>query len=267
MAASPGRGSISSISSSAPSPDAAPQRKRGGPPDDPQSRWLYGRRLGRRLRPAKRAALERGLAELALPLPPEGALLDLREVFGVRPVWLEIGFGAGEHLLAQARANPEVAIIGCEPFLNGLASMLEAVEREGLGAIRVFADDARQLLRALPPASLARVFLLFPDPWPKARHAKRRFVQTAILDRLASLMCDGAELRIASDDPGYQLWALRHLLAHPDFAWTAARAADWLERPADWPATRYEAKALAAGRQPIFLRFRRRARVAGRLSA
>jgi tRNA (guanine-N7-)-methyltransferase len=178
----------------------------------------------------------------------------------VRDVWLEIGFGAGEHLAEQAEHHPEIGIIGCEVFEDGIVRLLGEVVRRRLGNIRLFADDARLLLAALPSNSIGRVFILFPDPWPKRRHHKRRLIAPATLDLLAEAMSDGAELRLATDDRDYLAWMLEHTIAHPDFAWLARRPTDWRERPEDWPATRYEAKARAAGRMPAFLRFRRRPR-------
>jgi tRNA (guanine-N7-)-methyltransferase len=145
-------------------------------------------------------------------------------------------------------------------FENGVARLLGEIERRGLANIRVFADDARVLLRALPERSVGRVFVLFPDPWPKVRHHKRRLIAPAALDRLAAVMADGAELRLATDDPGYLAWMLEHAAGHPQFRWLARVPADWRERPPDWPATRYEEKARTAGRRPAFLRFERRPR-------
>ena len=186
--------------------------------------------------------------------------LDLAAAFGQPPreLWLEIGFGGGEHLAAQAAAHPDVAFIGAEVFVNGIASLVAHLHRASLSNVRIFPDDARLLLPALPAASLGRVFLLFPDPWPKARHAQRRFVCRANLDRLALLMRAGAELRIASDDPTYVEWTLRQTLGHPAFAWLARRPDDWRMPPAGWVPTRYETKAIAAGRRPAYLRFVRR---------
>jgi tRNA (guanine-N7-)-methyltransferase len=178
----------------------------------------------------------------------------------VDEVWLEIGFGGGEHLAAQAAAHPHHGLIGCEVFENGVVKMLAEAERLRLANLRLFVDDARLLVRALPEASLGRVFILFPDPWPKQRHHKRRMVATETLDALARAMRDGAELRLATDDRDYLRWMLEHVTAHPDFVWLARRPADWRERPADWPATRYEQKALAAGRAPAFLRLLRKPR-------
>ena len=180
-------------------------------------------------------------------------------------MWLEIGFGAGEHLAAQAEAHPGIGFIGVEVFENGVARLVAEIDRRGLANIRIFPDDARMLLDALAPASLGRVFILFPDPWPKTRHHKRRLVSTATLDRLAVLMRPGAELRLATDDRDYLAWMLEHATAHPEFAWLARGPADWRERPADWPPTRYEEKARAAGRTPAFLRFARRDRSDSRL--
>ncbi|MFO1060166.1 MAG: tRNA (guanine(46)-N(7))-methyltransferase TrmB [Dongiaceae bacterium] len=222
---------------------------------------FYGRRQGRRLRPGRRGLLAQRLPELTLTLPDGGAPLDPKACFAAAPaaVWLEIGFGGGEHLAAQAAAHPGIGLIGAEVFVNGIASLLDHLERGAIGNVRIFPDDARLLLPALPAASLDRVFLLFPDPWPKARHAARRFVGRPTLDELARTMRPGAELRIASDEPGYVAWTLQQVLPHPAFAWTARRPGDWRVRPAGWPPTRYEQKALAAGRRPAYLTFERRA--------
>jgi len=176
---------------------------------------------------------------------------------GISDVWLEIGFGAGEHLAWQAEAHPDVGLIGAEPFVAGMAKLLSKIEQAKLSNIRLYTEDARDILAALPPASLGRVFILFPDPWPKTRHHKRRLIQTETLDALARVMKPGAELRLATDDRGYLVWALERLMAHPRFQWIARSAADWRARPADWPETRYEAKAVKAGRVCTYLRFLR----------
>jgi tRNA (guanine-N7-)-methyltransferase len=222
---------------------------------------FYGRRRGRPLRVGQRERQANLLPRVSFVLPERGAL-DPRSLFEPAPraIWLEIGFGGGEHLAAQAEHQPDIGFIGCEVFENGVAKLLGDIERRGLGNIRIFAADARPLLEALTPCSIDRVFILFPDPWPKARHQKRRLVATPALDRLAEIMIDGAELRLATDDPGYLSWMLERATNHPGFVWTARRPTDWRERPADWPATRYEAKACKAGRRPAFLRFERRAR-------
>lgn len=223
-------------------------------------RRLYGRRRGRLLRHGQERTQAALLPQLAIALPEQGQL-DPRTLFPAAPasVWLEIGFGGGEHLAAQAEMHPEIGFIGCEVFENGIARLVGAVARHGLGNVRIFADDARLLLEALMPASLGRVFILFPDPWPKRRHHKRRLVAPPTLDRLAALMQPGAELRLATDDHDYLAWMLEYATAHPQFRWLARRPADWRQRPADWPPTRYEEKARAAGRTPAFLRFVRRA--------
>jgi tRNA (guanine-N7-)-methyltransferase len=201
------------------------------------------------------------LPRLAINLPASDHL-DIAALFGnARPsIWLEIGFGGGEHLAQLAEQHPQTGFIGCEVFENGTVKLLAQIERRRLDNIRIFADDARLLMAALPPASVDRVFILFPDPWPKRRQHKRRIVSRATLDALAEIMTDHAELRLATDDADYLCWILEHITAHPAFEWLARRPGDWRERPPDWPPTRYEAKARAAGRPPAFLRVRRRPR-------
>jgi len=220
---------------------------------------FHGRRKGRRIRAGRQRLLDELLPRLALARPEPGATLDPATLFAetVEAVWLEIGFGGGEHLAFQAAQNRRVGLLGCEVFVNGLASLLTQVEAAKLRNVRVFPDDARLLLPHLAEASIERVFVLFPDPWPKARHAERRFIQRATLDALARIMAEGAELRLASDDADHVAWLLQQILAHPEFAWCAERADDWRLRPADWPETRYEAKAWREGRPPAYLRFRR----------
>jgi tRNA (guanine-N7-)-methyltransferase len=173
----------------------------------------------------------------------------------VADVWLEIGFGAGEHLAWQAAARPEVGIIGAEPYVAGMAKLLSKIADSGIRNIRLYTEDARDIIAALPDGSLGRAFILCPDPWPKTRHHKRRFIQIEMLDQLARVMRQGAELRFATDDAGYLVWALERFAAHAAFAWTAETQDDWRTRPADWPQTRYEAKAIRAGRACTYLRF------------
>lgn len=218
----------------------------------------YGRRRGRPLRAGRAALLDEVLPRLAIPAPALGQALDPRSLFAfeARSIWLEIGFGAGEHLAAQAETHPEIGLIGAEPYINGIAGLLARVHEAGLRNVRLWPDDIRLLLPALPAASIARAFILFPDPWPKARHHKRRLVSPSFLDELARIMAPEAELRFATDDPAYLEWTLERLTAHPAFAALTAGPAEWYTRPADWPATRYEAKGLA-GHPPAFLRFRR----------
>ncbi len=224
-----------------------------------QAFQFYGRRKGRPLRKGRQFLFDELLPRIAIPLTA-GAALDPATLFAPRKRahWLEIGFGGGEHLAHQAASNPDVGLIGCEVFEAGIASGLSHIAERNLENVRIHPEDARMLLAALQPRSLDRVFLLFPDPWPKRRHAQRRFVNRGNLDRLAELIVAGGELRIASDDPTYVEWALQHVPVHPAFQWQAQSPADWLERPADAIETRYEKKAREAGRVPHFFRFKRR---------
>lgn len=192
--------------------------------------------------------------------PPDSAEhLDLGALFAgpIADVWLEIGFGGGEHTLAQARQYPTIGMIGCEPYVNGVASLLDGMDREGLSNIRIHADDARELLMALPDDSIGKAFILFPDPWPKRRHHKRRIVNSETLDALARILRPGGELRMATDDPIYATEILALATSHLGFGWTARRPKDWQNRPTDWPQTRYETKAVRAGRPSHFYIFRR----------
>jgi tRNA (guanine-N7-)-methyltransferase len=229
--------------------------------EEARRRTLHGRRRGKKLRAGQQSLLDTLLPRLSLALPAQPARLDLAAAFdGALPpggVWLEIGFGAGEHLVWQAEAHPQVGLIGCEPYVNGIVRCLSHIQRSGVGNVRLFADDARLLMAALPARSLSRVFVLFPDPWPKSRHHKRRFVQRETMDRLGEIMAAGAELRLATDDPSYLRWMVEHACTHPAFDWCAEGPHSWRTRPADWPATRYEKKKLAG--TPTFLRLRRRA--------
>jgi tRNA (guanine-N7-)-methyltransferase len=216
---------------------------------------LYGRARGHKLRPRQEHLLDVTLPRLALPSPPPP------EVSSRRPLWLEVGFGGGEHALALIRKNPEATLIACEVFENGICSLLSALVPEGEEAdaplppnLHLWTDDARVLLRTLPDGCLDRLFLLFPDPWPKARHAKRRFVHPAMLPLLARVLRFGAEWRVASDDPTYQAWVRDVMAAQTLFDVAEPVSA----RPEGWPPTRYEAKALRAGRQPLYWVFRRR---------
>lgn len=220
---------------------------------------LHGRRKGHRLRPRQARLLAERLPALRVPLE-EMTETGPAVLFApsVREVWLEVGFGGGEHLAWQAERNRDVGIIGAEPFVNGVVKLLAQIEERGLDNIRIHDDDARPLVEALPDRCLARVFVLFPDPWHKTRHHKRRFITPETLSTLYRIMAPGGELRFASDDAGYVSWTLAHMRAHGGFAWTAEHPRDWRERPDDWPATRYEAKAIAAGRRCAYLSFRRR---------
>lgn len=218
-------------------------------------RRLYGRRQGHKLRAGQADLVETMLP--ALTVPATGPVAA-RELFGdARPLWLEIGFGAGEHLAAQAAANPDIGLIGAEPFLNGVVGALGHIAAASLTNVRLHMGDALDVLDRLPDGSLARAFLLHPDPWPKTRHAKRRFVNPGPIDLLAAKLAPGAELRIGTDHPVYCRHVLGQMAARSDFTWLAASRADWETRPADWPPTRYEAKARRQGHEVWYFRFRR----------
>jgi len=221
-------------------------------------RRIYGRRQSHRIRPTRRRLLEERLPELQIRIPEDGSPIQLGEVQSEASqcCWLEIGFGGGEHLAAQAKANPDVTLIGCEPYVNGVARLLSLAE--DADNVRVVIDDARLLLRALPTASLEKIFVLFPDPWPKVRHHKRRIVNPDTLSDMARLLKPGGELRLATDIMSYACPMLFSTLTDGRFEWLAERPTDWRERREDWPATRYEEKAIKAGRRPVFLRFQRR---------
>lgn len=225
----------------------------------PGERHFYGRRKGHKLSDRQQRLVDELLPRLSLELeaPAPPALSDLFSA-PVHSVWLEIGFGAGEHLVWQARNHPDIGFIGCEPYINGVAKVLAAVESEGLGNLRLHADDARDVLSWLPASSIDRVFILFPDPWPKQRHRKRRFVNPENVETLARIMKPGAELRFATDIGDYVRTALHALVTGGKFAWSARSADDWRKRTDDWPETRYERKARAAGRRCYYFRFERR---------
>jgi tRNA (guanine-N7-)-methyltransferase len=221
-------------------------------------RRIYGRRKGHRLRPRRQRLLHERLPEIELHVPENGRI-DSASLFpGRSRIWLEIGFGGGEHLAAQAAAHPDVGVIGCEPYLTGVARLLSMAGK--LDNVRVVVDDARLLLAALPSGSLERIFILFPDPWPKARHHKRRIVNPLTAAEFARLLVPGGELRLATDDMSYVRAMLLSLLPRLELDWLAAGPSDWRERPAGWPPTRYEGKAKAAGKACVYLRF---ARLAG----
>lgn len=211
----------------------------------------FGRRRGRK--PSERQA--RLLADV---LPRVAVDLSSLKVGGQSELWLEIGFGGGEHLVWQARANRHVGFIGSEPFEDGIIKVLDEIERDDLENIRILGDDVRPLIRVLPDASIGRVFILYPDPWPKRRHQKRRLVQSSLVAELARVMQPGAELRIATDIGDYARTALIALCGNPHLVWAAAGPADWRVRPVDWPETRYEQKARREGRRSYYLRFLRR---------
>ena len=202
----------------------------------------FGRNRGRSLRP-----YQQGLVDALLPkLQPDPAHLPAR-------VALEIGFGGGEHLLAQARHNADTLWIGCEPFINGVAKCLAGIDRDKLTNIRLFTHDARKLIGQLPDASIDSIFILFPDPWPKLRHNKRRLVNAQTLEMLHRIHKPGGRLLLATDHADYSVWMLELLLNNPHYRWTAEQMADWHIPPADWTETKYQRKTTAQGRAPVFM--------------
>ena len=219
----------------------------------PRRRILYGRSRGKALR----AGHERLIAERLPALEIEPSALSGAPLFAAAPkaYWLEIGFGAGEHLVAQAKANPDIGLIGCEPFLNGMAAALAGIEREGLANVRLRRGDAQTLVDAAPDGFFSRVFILYPDPWPKRRHNKRRLISDAMVAALARIVKRGGEVRFATDIDDYAGWTLKRFLASPDFRWAASGAVDWRTPYPDWRPTRYEVKAHRAGRESVYLTF------------
>lgn len=224
-------------------------------------RNFYGRIHGKKLKPAQVRYLDEDLSSLS-PGPvsweenPDRTPLDLGTRFGGRPVWLEIGFGGGEHMVHQAAANRGTGIIGAEPYINGVAMLLGKIRREGLDNLAVWPGDARDLMDVLPAASIDRAFLLYPDPWPKARHHRRRFVTPEHLEPLARVLAPGAEFRVATDIPDYVRQTLEEV-PKAGFDWQAQGPEDWRTPWPDWISTRYEAKALREGRTPHYLTFHR----------
>ncbi len=218
---------------------------------------IYGRRKGHKLRKGQARLMQEVLPQLRIDLE-QPAPLDPAGLFGsaVDTHWLEIGFGAGEHLLWQAQTHADTGIIGCEPFVNGVAQLLARLETDHISNVRIHDGDARDVLDCLAADSISRIFLLFPDPWPKLRHNKRRFVTQENLERLARVLAPGGEFRFASDIPDYVRWTLSHIRRQGVFEWLADGPGDWRHRPSDWPQTRYESKAVQAGRRPSYLRFR-----------
>jgi tRNA (guanine-N7-)-methyltransferase len=219
---------------------------------------FFGRRKGHKLRSHQADLIDHLLPRLSLEIAAAPAS-NLAALFDapVDNVRLEIGFGGGEHLIAEARAFPMTGFIGCEPYVNGMAKILAQIEAHDVGNIRLFAGDAAELLAWAPPQSLARIDLIHPDPWPKRRHWKRRFVQDATIAAMARVLRPGGEFRFVSDISDYSAWTLAHLSRSPDFIWTAERADDWRLPWTDYTMTRYGRKAEREGRRAAYLRFRR----------
>ncbi|MEL7091842.1 MAG: tRNA (guanosine(46)-N7)-methyltransferase TrmB [Pseudomonadota bacterium] len=224
-------------------------------------RNFYGRLKGKALKDSQKRYLDEDLAALSPGAVtwddnPARRPLDLGALFGGRRVWLEIGFGGGEHLVHQAQANPDIGIIGAEPYINGVAMLLGKIRRAGVDNLRVFPGDARDLMDVLPAGAIDKAFLLYPDPWPKARHHRRRFVTQEHLAPLARALAPGAEFRVATDIPDYVRQTLEEV-PKAGFTWTAETPADWRTPWSDWLSTRYEQKALREGRTPHYLTFTR----------
>jgi tRNA (guanine-N7-)-methyltransferase len=219
---------------------------------------LHGRRKGKKLRAHQAALVETLLPVLTLDVTQKAADAAALFAHAPREIWLEIGFGGGEHLIGEAEAHPDWGFIGCEPFENGLAKALALAAAKKLANLRLYCGDAGQVIEALPNHCLAGVYLLYPDPWPKRRHRKRRFLSDDMLVELARVMRSGAELRFATDIDDNAGWTLARVLRSRDFAWRAETADDWRLPWPGWDGTRYEAKALASGRTPAYLTFVRK---------
>jgi tRNA (guanine-N7-)-methyltransferase len=219
---------------------------------------FFGRRKGHKLRSHQAGLIGNLLPHLALDIAAP-APDQLVAIFGdrIEDVRLEIGFGGGEHLIAEAQAFPATGFIGCEPYVNGMAKILTQIDAHDIGNIRLFAGDAAELLAWAPAHSLARIDLIHPDPWPKRRHWKRRFVQDATVGTMARILKPGGEFRFVSDIDDYCAWTLAHLVRSPDFAWLAEQATDWQLPWPDYTMTRYGAKAEREGRKAAYLRFKR----------
>jgi tRNA (guanine-N7-)-methyltransferase len=219
-------------------------------------RRLYGRSRGKALRAGQQRLLAEALPQFSIA--PETLAAGRAFAAPLREVWLEIGFGAGEHLIEQAKANPDIGVIGCEPFLNGVVAALAGLKRERLSNVLLRRGDAQAVIEAAPDAFFSRVFILYPDPWPKRRHHKRRVIAAGMIEALARVMRGGAELRFATDVDDYAGWTLARFLASAHFRWTASSADDWRRPWPEWRPTRYEAKARCEGRQSVYLTFSRR---------
>jgi tRNA (guanine-N7-)-methyltransferase len=223
-----------------------------------QARAFFGRRKGHKLRKRQAELMETLLPRLAIDIArPAPAELTTLFPLPVNDIAIEIGFGGGENLIAQAVARPATGFIGVEPFVNGMAKALAGIEAAGLRNIRLHFDDAASLLAWLPTASLMRIELIHPDPWPKRRHWKRRFVQDATIAQFARILRRGGDVRFVTDVADYAAWTLRHFTRSADFEWTARRADDWRKSWPDFAGTRYHVKAAREQRPPCFLVFRR----------
>ena len=226
-----------------------------------QKRYFYGRRRTHRMRIGRKQAFERLIPELSIKQSLlEEELLNPIKLFNenIKSVWLEIGFGSGEHLFDHALSRPDVGFIGCEPYIDGIASLCQKIEKNNVKNVRIYIGDAQTILSRLEENVLERLFILFPDPWPKKRHHKRRIISPDTIPLIYKSMIRGGELRVASDEISYIRWILMHMNRSGKFNWRVKNCNDWKVRPSDWPQTRYEMKAISKGKKPIFLIYQAR---------
>ncbi len=221
-------------------------------------RKVYGRHKGHKLSPRQQMLTEQLLPKVKVDIN-KAAPNNISELFQSKTteIWVEVGFGGGEHLAWQAEIHPEVGLIGCEHFVNGVAKLLDAIEKKQLDNVRIHDDDARFILDWLPKSSIDKIFILFPDPWPKKKHRKRRFICKENLDKIADVMHPGAKLHIATDIADYVRTTLLALSQHKEFKWLDNGPSDWSKCSQERPLTRYEQKALEANRKPSYLTFER----------
>ncbi len=222
----------------------------------PQQRYIWGRRQSRPLKDNQRQALASLWPHVSLMLPAH-SLINLPDLFSppLEDLWIEIGFGGGEHLADQAALHPSIGFIGCEPFINGVASLVGYIQERSLNNVRIVKDDARLLLARLPDHIAGRIFVLFPDPWPKRRHNKRRIIQSQTVAEFARILKPGGLLMMATDDAVYAHWMQKVMAEYPVFGLALEERTSAYERPRDWPLTRYEQKGIAQGRTPVYLAY------------
>jgi tRNA (guanine-N7-)-methyltransferase len=220
---------------------------------------FYGRRRSRRMHSFRQGMYDAAAERFFIPPQDESlAVVEPQSFFAPqqpKELWLEIGFGHGEHLINQAKLNPDVGLLGIEPFINGIASAAIAIQENAIENIRIYPDDAVHVIARFPEHSFKRIFLFFPDPWPKVRHHKRRFIQTETVKMLARLLPVGGTLHIATDIPDLADWMIMHVMEHGAFNWTAQRQDDWTTPPENWITTKYQHKAIREGRSSVYLDF------------
>jgi len=221
---------------------------------------FYGRRKGKPLTPKRQQAYDEVLSLYEIKIDKGNSKISPTSFFNFKSkeIWMEIGFGNGEHLVHQALRNPDVAFIGCEPFLNGVAALANAIKENNIKNITIWRDDARLLMNRLEPHSLDRLYILHADPWPKTRHHKRRFIQTEMLTQISGLLKNDAELRMATDHAGLAEWLIEKTYFHPNFKWQAQSAKDWQTPPDDWIDTRYCNKGKLKDHVQVYLNFKNR---------